>query len=97
MKEEKWGVGLSGRKKLRVKSRVVDFFKRRDAEDKESEVAIWKKSCDSFIETFNQKTKNLKKELKAKLIPNETKKILSKKEITKLNQYYFDKCNFKDL
>ena len=89
-----WGAAHEGRKTtLRLKSRVYDHFRKKEGE-KQSTVAQWKCKCINFIDSFNQTTKNLKKELKSKIIPHEKKKPIPKNEILKLNQKYYDKCNF---
>ena len=88
-----FGAAFEGRKGLRRKWKVLDYFVK--ADESVSSVAVWKNKVRDCLDGFDrEKHKCLKLGLKKWIIPDElvgNKIIIKKLEIDKINEHYFSK------
>ena len=92
-----WGAAFEGRKGLRKKVKILDYFVK--ADESKSSVAVWKDRVSDCLDVFDRdrdkdKDKCLKSELKRLIIPDELRgnsKIIEKLEIDNINEHYLSK------
>ena len=90
--ESEFGCNKEGTRNLRRKFKIIDIFWRQKDVSGVSSVSLWKDKIERFKLSFVPRSKNLKRQLKLDLLPNEcTKNLPTNQKITEINSCYFNK------